>query len=129
MESETPDIICITETWLSDEISNDELNLPNYNNFRLDRNRHGGGVLIYVNSSFFTKVILVGHSDFELIIISVSCTNLSFCIGVFYRPPSSAIDVFDRLCTALGSLDSVYFPSFVLVGDFLFFPTCFFASN
>ena len=43
VEAERP-IICVTETWLSNEI---ELNITN-----IFRGRHGGGVLAYVNSSF-----------------------------------------------------------------------------
>ena len=112
MEAETPDVVCITETWLSEEISNVELSIPNYHIFRLDRNRHGGGVIVYVISSFSAKVILAGPSDLQLIVISVSCRNISYCIGVFYRPPSSVTDIFDRLCFALSSLDSIYFFSF-----------------
>ena len=37
-----PHIVCIVETWLSSDISDsDQL-------FRLDRNRHGGGMGMYV---------------------------------------------------------------------------------
>ena len=56
--TENPDIVCIMETWLSDEIENDELAVGKYQVYRLDRNRHGGGVLIYVNSCFSVKVLL-----------------------------------------------------------------------
>ena len=38
-----PHIICVTEYWLSKDISDDELSLPGYQLFRLDRDRHGGG--------------------------------------------------------------------------------------
>ena len=118
VEAERPDAICVNETWLSDEISNDELRLTNYCMFRLDRNRHGGGVLVYVKASFSVKVILAGPSDLELLVVSVSCRNLTHYIGIYYRPPSPFIDNFDRLCLTLSSLSSFYFSRFVLVGDF-----------
>ena len=51
VEAENPDIVCIMEIWLSDEIEN-ELEIGKYQVYRLDRNCHGGGVLIYVNSCF-----------------------------------------------------------------------------
>ena len=78
---------------------------------------------MYVNSSFSAKIIMASSNDLELIAISVSCR---YCIGVFYRPPSSAIDIFDRLSSALSSLDSFHFSRFVLSGVNYFLRTgCF----
>ena len=47
-EVESPDAICIVETWLSDSISDNELVLPGYRCVRRDRDRQGGGVLMYI---------------------------------------------------------------------------------
>ena len=120
VEADMPVVVCITESWLSEEIGTDELNISNYNILRLDRDHHGGGVLIYVSSHFSVKTVMSGPNDLELIFIFVSCKYFSYCIGLFYRPPSSAIDIFDRLSSALGSLDAFYFSHFVLLGDFIF---------
>ena len=43
-----PDIICITETWLSSDIEDQEIVLSGYYSCRLDRNRHGGGLVIFL---------------------------------------------------------------------------------
>jgi hypothetical protein len=40
----------LTETWLDDTISDNEISIQNYNIIRKDRNRHGGGVCIYIRS-------------------------------------------------------------------------------
>ena len=45
-------VVCIVETWLGEEITDSEISLPDYQLYRLDRNRHGGGVLMYVHKSF-----------------------------------------------------------------------------
>ena len=45
------DIVCLVETWLCSNIQNTELYVPGYSVIRLDRNRHGGGVMIYVSDS------------------------------------------------------------------------------
>ena len=42
-----PDIVCIVESWLCSDIDDVELSI---NVFRLDRNRHGGGILLFVKS-------------------------------------------------------------------------------
>ena len=47
-----PDVICIVETWLSADILDSEIKLTGYQLHRKDRNRHGGGVLIYVRDYF-----------------------------------------------------------------------------
>ena len=45
------DIIALTETFLSEDISDESLQLNDYYSpFRLDRNRHGGGICIYVKN-------------------------------------------------------------------------------
>ena len=45
-----PSIICIVETWLSDNISDREISIENYQIVRVDQNKHGGGVLASVHS-------------------------------------------------------------------------------
>lgn len=44
--TENPDIICIVESWLDSAIEDNELCIDGYNIVRLDRNRHGGGILL-----------------------------------------------------------------------------------
>ena len=56
-----PYIVCITETWLSDDISNHELHIPGYCVVRLDRSRHGGGVLMYISDLFTYNTVFVGN--------------------------------------------------------------------
>ena len=110
MKVDRPDVICATETCLSNEISSNITNL--WHIFTLDRDRHGCGVLAYV---FPAKNIRAGSNDLELIVISFSCKHL---LLVFYRPPSSAVNIFDRLWTQ-------YFSRFVLVGGYYFFTNSF----
>ena len=49
--SYSPDIICVVETWLSPEISDSEVSIPNYLLFRLDRSRHGAGIAVFIKST------------------------------------------------------------------------------
>ena len=48
----SPDIVCIVESWLDDTISDNEIFVQGYSIVRLDRSKHGGGVLIYVKDLF-----------------------------------------------------------------------------
>ena len=56
---------------------------------RLDRNRHGGGLLVFVQESLAPKVIMAGPSNLELLIFSVT-NHANTCkhhVGLYYRPP------------------------------------------
>ena len=80
--------MCITESWLCNDIHDSELLLPGYQCLRYDRNRHGGGVLMYVSHKYAVKQ-LSSHSSLELLTVTVHCHNL--CVSLFYRPPSSSM--------------------------------------
>ncbi|PIK33157.1 hypothetical protein BSL78_30028 [Apostichopus japonicus] len=50
--SETkPSVFGISESWIDDSVTNCEIEIPGFSVIRNDRNRHGGGVCIYVRSS------------------------------------------------------------------------------
>ena len=74
-----PDIVCIVETWLDDTVSGNELLLPDYQIYRYDRNRHGGGVAIYVHVSLSCKIVLEGGPH-KLEFLSLSVLSDSFSI-------------------------------------------------
>ena len=84
------DVIGLCETWLDDSIPNDRLLIPGYSEpLRKDRNRRGGGVLLYFSES----LPVVHRSDLvinglELPWIDVKLRNESILIAECYRSPS-----------------------------------------
>ena len=100
----SPHIVCIVETWLDVEVLDSEVGIQGYHLCHLDRTRHGGGVLIYVNNMFTHTVLFKGTPDFELFIVSIhKCSSCSsnnspdFTIALFYRPPNSGYLPLDML--------------------------------
>ena len=81
----TPDIICIIESWVCSEITDNELYIPGYHLTRLDRNRNAGGVLMYVCSSLHLSV-LPKCDGLELLSVSVSNGSSKVCISLFIDP-------------------------------------------
>ena len=86
------DIICLTETWLTAEISDSALFIPNYVINRKDRqsteskSKHGG-VLVAAEKGipFETVNLKITHDDFLALKITISETSiLLVCI---YNPP------------------------------------------
>ena len=117
----TPDCICVVESWLNSDIENSELCISGYDIVRLDRNRHGGGVLFYINSVFTHSIVFSGSDDLELVIVSIVETSNQppLTLALFYRPPSSSYSVLDHLLTALCThINPPCLTNFILLGDF-----------
>ena len=116
-EAYAPSIIFITETWLSPDVQDHELFIPGYQLIRLDRNRHGGGVLMFV-IAHLSYSVLAGCRDLELLSVVVRRESCKVCICFFYRPPSSLSLVFDSFQSYLESLSVHQYTNFILLGDF-----------
>ena len=110
-DAHSPDVICVVETWLSDDIPNDELSVIGYHLCRFDRDRHGGGVLIYLRDIFQVTCFPQPDSSLELLTLTLQHNTVPtrFCITVFYRPPSSAPSLLDDLSEYLESINNVQF--------------------
>jgi len=83
-----PHIITVCETWLDASISNAELRIPDFSLVQHDRDRHGGGVAIYINETIPFSVILK-HQSIELLLVEQKLRRKNITCGVFYRPPST----------------------------------------
>ena len=117
------DIVCIVESWLSDEVANTELCIPGFTIFRKDRNRHGGGIIVFVKNTLPCSILpFVTPSLFptqlEFLPLCIEFYKHKFCISIFYRPPSADVAYFDTFCNVVESLDIVKYSNFILLGDF-----------
>ena len=93
------DILCINESWLDNTICNSEINVDNYVTVRNDRNRSGGGVLIYIKENLDYKeradlcVETIEATWIELKLTS----NTSMLLCCLYRPPSAKNEYFNDM--------------------------------
>ena len=111
------DIVCVTESHLDDSISNDDIHIDGFypNPFRLDRNAHGGGIVVYVSDNLM--VHRLPHLEFgECIWLEVKFAAYSFLICTIYRPPASNNTFWDSLQTSIDNAVS-YNPNLALLGD------------
>ena len=83
-----PDIVCIVESWLDDNIDDLEVCVQGYCLHRVDRNRYGGGILIYVKNVFSCLVAYSGSPELEFIVLSINCSvggsSSDCCVALFY---------------------------------------------
>ena len=125
---EMPDIVCITETWVSEGFCGDRLQdfeLPGYNMFEYCReSRQGGGVLLYVNSLYRAMKIEDPLKDktVESIWVDVklcSMINSKLRIGAFYRPGNllrtPQMDIDHIICD---EIRRNFAPNCIIMGDF-----------
>ena len=115
------DIIGITESWGSNEITDAELSLPGFQMFREDRGTRGGGVLLYVAD----KIDAVRLSTLDMLQFrdGVCCLlragHLNLFTGVFYRSPVSSHANDEALLSvfkAIGNMQT--YDKCLIMGDF-----------
>ncbi|CAB3994226.1 Hypothetical predicted protein [Paramuricea clavata] len=119
VSSEDPDIFCVNETWLNEDIKNSEILHSGYDIFRNDRGSRGGGVLLAIKISSFKSVREIQHGhDLEISMAEITTTsNASLLICSCYRPPNSDHSWLDKFNNFMNDVCSQH-SNIVLVGDF-----------
>lgn len=81
-----PDIVAVTETWLSASVSSHEVAPPNYVLVRKDRQSRGGGVALAIKKSI-PLVVLPEVPDAEAVFCKINTKSTSIVVGCIYRSP------------------------------------------
>lgn len=127
--------ICLTETWLSDNHLQAELDIEGYTIFRTDRQREkakhgrlGGGVCLYVRDDLATTFkTVISYSNGVVDVHAIHSVVLELFIVVVYRQPdqmyghrSNATHFKEGLGNVYAYLSSIKEtqPNIVLCGDF-----------
>ena len=75
-----------------------------------------GTLGMLIHNSLSCSILVRGTDDLE---VSLSCTSGKFCLGIFYRPPSSSFHIFDTLENVIFNLyHSFFFVKFGIVRYF-----------
>ena len=117
------DIIGVSETHLGPSIPDYKVDLLNYNLTRLDRNRAGGGVALYVRNTInMKKRDDLKQPNIEMLWNELTFKNYKVLVGVCYRPPNSSANEIDSFITALENVFNTIVGHnktiLVLLGDF-----------
>ena len=113
------DISLFSETKLDETFPNQQFKISGYKMFRRDRNKHGGGIMFYINENIPCKTVNIEGlpNDCEVILIELSIKSRKWpCIGL-YKPPSQNEKYFlDTLSLALTKMSCKY-ENIMLIGD------------
>ena len=116
-------IITVSETYLDNSIPNDYVALDDYQVFRKDRNRRGGGVLAYIHSD----IPAIRRDDFEvgnseILWVQVKIENKIILVCTCYRPPNQTNmeqnEFFENFQTSLNLAIQTNPDSLFCLGDF-----------
>ena len=118
-----PNVIAVVESWLTEDISDSELDIENFDFIRFDRKNDlkikGGGVIIYIekNLSFINVTTeVIKNIDYGWLKIKGSEIEM-VVIEVFYRPPDCDEEQLKNLIRVLSKFKTT---RTVLIGDFNF---------
>ena len=96
------DIVGITETHLDQSIPDSKISLTDYNVFRNDRNRRGGGVCLYVKDYISTNRKLdLESADYESVWVDIKIGDKKFLFACCYRPPGQNTNDIDLFLNSL----------------------------
>ena len=114
-------ILILTETKLDESFPTTQFLIEGYSKpFRLDRNRNGGGLLVYIREDIPSKE-LKSHTlaeDIEGIFIEINLRKCKWLLFATYHPPSQYDKYFfDQVSRGL-DIYSTSCDKFALIGDF-----------
>ena len=103
LQHSSASILAVCETWLDENVSNDEIGVRGYTILRKDRDRHGGGVLLYIKDSLaFNMRNDLDADGSEAIWAEILLPRTrGIVVGCIYRPPTDN-DFLGRLEVTMG---------------------------
>jgi exonuclease III len=115
------DVACISETWLSKNVSDTEVNIDGYNITRKDRiGRSGGGVLIYSKQNLDIKercdLVIGDNSEMIWIELIMKKKENNILISCAYRPPNADAEYLSDLTDSIEKASSEN-KDMILMGD------------
>ena len=86
------DILCVDETRLDSSYPDAQFQINNYQfpPFRRDRNKYGGGKIVYIRQGIITRRLPKFETQVsETICVELTISQKKWCILFAYRPPPS----------------------------------------
>ena len=115
------DILIIQETKLDDSFPEGQFHIQGYlPPFRRDRNRYGGGLLVYIKEHIPAKILVNNDlaNDIEGIFIELNFKNDKWLLFCTYNPPSQCPSYYFAEVGRVLDSYLISYNRYILVGDF-----------
>lgn len=116
-----PLIVCLTETRLTVEIENFEIDILGYYIVRVDsENRHTGGVVVYLkeNITLLEAKRYQFQKNYWFLVVKITLNNKIYMLGNLYHSPSASdsdfLNFFEQWCEGLTDSNC----NIIIMGDF-----------
>ena len=113
------DVLVISETKLDESFPEGQFKIPGFaTSFRRDRNKFGGGIMVFVREDIPCKLISKETVDIEGIFIELNFRKKKWLLSCSYNPNKSTIT--DHLEILKRNLDlySAHYENLIIIGDF-----------
>ena len=113
------DILMISETKLDNSFPEDQLLIPRYSSpYRFDRNRRGGGIMLYVREDKPSKLLSIENQPIEGFYIEINLRKKKWLLCGTYNPYRNNIGTYlDSLTKNLALYSSAY-DNYIDIDDF-----------
>ena len=113
------DVIGLSETWCNEETKTENITMDGYHKpVRKDRDSRGGGVAVYVKSTYIMKPMPeLDVPGLEAIWVKVNNGIRNILIGVFYREPRSRKAYWDKIEESIEQAKLTGIPDLFIMGD------------
>jgi exonuclease III len=113
------DVVCVNETWLDNSVNNHEIDLDGYDLIRKDRNRHGGGVAMFIRNTINYKIRSdIMPENLETITVEITKPKAKpFLLSTWYRPPNMPVNIFIDYELIIQKMDHEN-KEIICIGDF-----------
>ena len=108
-------VLCIDETKLDESFPDAQFHIEGYQYpaFRKDRNKNGGGKIVYVKEGLIAKRILEYENiNIETICIEITISKRKWCLTFAYRPPYNNNKGIMSLCNIARKYENI-----LIIGD------------
>ena len=111
-------IFVVGETKLDSTFPTSQIAVPGYKVIRKDRNKHGGGLVVYVRSSIvLTRLAHLETRMLETIIFKVYFNKKYYLLIAAYRPPSLSKSTWSHEIQSILDTTALDYPNIIIIGD------------
>jgi len=115
------DIFCVDETKLDSSYPDSQFYISGYQfpPIRKDRNKNGGGKLIYIRDGILAKRLeSLEKENIETICLEITISKRKWCVTFAYRPPqnSNKAEFFNELSISLNKI-TIQYENIMVIGD------------